>query len=77
MSPNARISLTNRVISFLKCTAMTENIVIPEFEQVAQALSRVGSLNNPAEAHGMLCGMLCADEITDGHVWNHDPYRLH
>lgn len=48
---------------------MTEKTIIPEFEQVTQALSRVGSLSDPAEAHGMLCGMLCADGATGSDVW--------
>lgn len=39
------------------------------YEPINQSLERVGALMNAAEAHGILCGMLCGDQTIDNNVW--------
>lgn len=42
---------------------------IPDFESLELALARAGALIGAAQAHGMLCGMLCAQAEIDEDAW--------
>ncbi len=44
---------------------MTQPTPYPNFEQVAEVLDS----HEPARAHGMLCGILCASDILDYGFW--------
>ena len=39
------------------------------YEPINQALTRVDALMNAAEAHGILCGMLCGEHKIDKALW--------
>lgn len=42
---------------------------IPDFESLERALTGAGALIGAAQAHGMLCGMLCAQAEIDEDAW--------
>ena len=44
---------------------MLEDIIFPEFDHIEKTLTH----NNPSEIHGMLCGMLCVNDILASDTW--------
>ena len=48
---------------------MIDEAPIPPFERITESLNHAGSLSDPSEAHGLLCGLLCADNALGSDVW--------
>lgn len=48
---------------------MIDEAPIPPFERITESLNHAGSLSDPSEAHGLLCGLLCADNAIGSEVW--------
>lgn len=61
--------MINRIVRLQQGDAMNEKVNLPEFQQASQALAHAGSLSDPSEAHGMLCGMLCTNNAMGGDAW--------
>lgn len=48
---------------------MTTRLPNPDHDALQSALARAGSLSLAAEAHGLLCGLLCADAGLPARSW--------
>lgn len=48
---------------------MNARLPNPDHDAVQSALARAGSLSLAAEAHGLLCGLLCADPALPARDW--------
>lgn len=48
---------------------MLEELQNPRFDQLEASLDRANAAMNPAESHGLLCGMLCAAGRLDEELW--------
>lgn len=48
---------------------MTTRLPNPDHDALQSALARAGSLSLAAEAHGLLCGLLCADTALPAPTW--------
>jgi uncharacterized protein YgfB (UPF0149 family) len=48
---------------------MLEGVQNPRFDQLEASLNRAGAALNPAESHGLVCGMLCASGRLDEQLW--------
>lgn len=44
---------------------MPDNAILPEFSRIEKTLNPL----DPCETHGILCGMLCADEALPSDLW--------
>jgi len=42
---------------------------MPDFDEVALALQNIAAEPNASEAHGMICGFICAGSKMDGQSW--------
>jgi hypothetical protein len=49
---------------------------MPVFDELSCILAQADSLTNPAEIHGILCGLICAGRKLDGQFWLHTAFRL-
>lgn len=49
---------------------------IPAFKDFSYLLSQSDSIANPAEIHGILCGLICSGQKLDGKFWFHTVLKL-
>lgn len=48
---------------------MTDNVELTQYDELNEALRRVGSSADVAECHGLLSGLLCVKETVDSATW--------
>ena len=48
---------------------MTDDAELTEYDELNEALRRVGSSADVAECHGLLSGLLCVKETVDSATW--------
>lgn len=49
---------------------------VPAFADFLSILNQADSITNPAEIHGVLCGLICAGQQLNGNFWFHSALKL-
>lgn len=49
---------------------------VPAFADFLSILNQADSITNPAEIHGVLCGLICTGQKLNGNFWLHSALKL-